>query len=83
MADDAAQPDESLAALQQAEQVRRALEQLDARCQALLKLLFSDDDLQLGYDEIAQRLGTPTGSIGPTRARCLGKLRGLVTQPAF
>ncbi len=83
MADDAAQPDESLAALQQAEQVRRALEQLDARCQALLKLLFNDDDLQLGYDEIAQRLGTPTGSIGPTRARCLGKLRGLVTQPAF
>jgi len=77
-ADDAAQPDETLDALQQAEQVRSALERLDSRCQALLKLLFSDDDVQPGYDEIAQRLGTPVGSIGPTRARCLGKLRGWV-----
>lgn len=27
------------------------------------------------YAELSDRLGLPTGSIGPTRARCLEKLR--------
>jgi len=27
------------------------------------------------YAEISARLGIPVGSIGPTRRRCLGKLR--------
>jgi hypothetical protein len=27
---------------------------------------------------VARQLGMPVGSIGPTRARCLGKLRGLL-----
>jgi len=31
------------------------------------------------YDEVARRLGVPVGSIGPTRARCLGKLRALLS----
>ena len=30
------------------------------------------------YDEVARRMDMPVGSIGPTRARCLGKLRRLV-----
>jgi DNA-directed RNA polymerase specialized sigma24 family protein len=32
-------------------------------------------DPQIPYQEISRRLGIPTGSIGPTRARCLRKLR--------
>jgi len=29
---------------------------------------------------VAAGLGMPTGSIGPTRGRCLAKLRALLTQ---
>jgi DNA-directed RNA polymerase specialized sigma24 family protein len=28
------------------------------------------------YAQISARLGIPVGSIGPTRSRCLAKLRG-------
>jgi RNA polymerase sigma factor (sigma-70 family) len=43
-------------------------------CQQLLRLLAAD----LSYDEIAELIGRPKGSIGPTRARCLARLRGLL-----
>lgn len=78
IADDAALPEAALAELQQAEQLRRALERLDERCRGLLALLFGEAELEGGYEEVARRLGTPVGSIGPTRARCLGKLRRVV-----
>jgi DNA-directed RNA polymerase specialized sigma24 family protein len=29
----------------------------------------------LSYAEVAERLGMPLGSIGPTRARCLKRLK--------
>ena len=32
-------------------------------------------DPSLSYDEISQRLGIPIGSIGPTRGRCVARLR--------
>lgn len=72
-ADDAPGPDEAVARWQQIAQVRRALEALDEKCRRLLQALFSDEGI--GYDEAARRLGVPIGSIGPTRARCLDKLR--------
>jgi RNA polymerase sigma factor (sigma-70 family) len=49
-----------------------AFERLSARCQRYLRLLFHDD---LSYREIAQLVGQPIGSIGPTRQRCLRELR--------
>jgi len=78
IADDAQLPEDALADLQQQELVRRALDRMDARCRELLLLLFRDDGDKLPYEEVARRLGVAVGSIGPTRARCLGKLRGLV-----
>lgn len=77
-ADEALLPEEALDALQQAHRVRHALDRLDERCRTLLTLLFTDSDERTGYDEVARRMGTPVGSIGPTRARCLGKLRQLL-----
>ena len=68
-------PDQALSELQQHAALNDALAHIDVRCQALLKLLFRDEDDHLGYDEIAQRTGMPIGSIGPSRARCLDKLR--------
>ncbi|MFM2069143.1 MAG: hypothetical protein RLZZ584_4052 [Pseudomonadota bacterium] len=77
-ADETPIAEEALAELQQLDQVRSAMERLDERCRTLLLLVFRDDDDHIGYDEVARRLGTSVGSIGPTRSRCLDKLRRLV-----
>jgi len=63
--------------LQQADRVRRALDRLDERCRALLLLLF-EEEVTPSYDEVAIRLGMAIGSIGPTRGRCIAKLRQLL-----
>jgi RNA polymerase sigma factor (sigma-70 family) len=68
--------DESLATVLTLERdaaVRRALATLPARDQTLLTLLVAEPSHS--YEQIAQALGIPIGSIGPTRARCLERLR--------
>jgi RNA polymerase sigma factor (sigma-70 family) len=46
---------------------------LSMRCQQLLRVIaFSD---RPDYEAISSALGIPVGSIGPTRGRCLAKLR--------
>jgi DNA-directed RNA polymerase specialized sigma24 family protein len=55
---------------------RRALELLPEQCRVLLRLLLADPPLS--YDEISDTLGIPRGSIGPTRQRCLDRVRRLV-----
>ena len=77
-ADDAPLAEEALDRLQQLNLLRIALDRLDNRCRDLLTLLFRDDDERPAYDAVARRLAVPIGSIGPTRARCLAKLRALV-----
>jgi RNA polymerase sigma factor (sigma-70 family) len=59
---------------------RRALELLPEQCRVLLRLLLSEPPLS--YDEISESLGIPRGSIGPTRQRCLERVRRLVGEPA-
>ena len=51
----------------------RAFARLPERDQALLRLLVSDP--MPSYEEIGAALGMAVGSIGPTRARCLERLR--------
>lgn len=58
--------------------LRQALAHLPACCQQLLTLLIKDPPIP--YAEISAELGIPVGSIGPTRRRCLDKLR---RQPAI
>ena len=79
LADEAPIAEQALAELQQLNQLRTALERLDARCRDLLLLLFRDEDDKLSYDEVARRMSTTVGSIGPTRSRCLDKLRKFVS----
>jgi RNA polymerase sigma factor (sigma-70 family) len=50
-----------------------ALAELPARQRALLLLLIVDPPLS--FEEISRRLGLPVGSIGPTRARALARVR--------
>ncbi len=73
VADDAAGPEASLEHWQRVMRVRRALESLDTHCRRLLMVLFGSDSP--GYSEASNLLDMPLGSIGPTRARCLEKLR--------
>jgi RNA polymerase sigma factor (sigma-70 family) len=78
LADDAPLAEQQLEALQQLHLLRQGLDQIDERCRDLLLLLFRDEDEKLPYDEVARSLGMPVGSLGPTRSRCLDKLRRLV-----
>jgi RNA polymerase sigma factor (sigma-70 family) len=48
---------------------------LSERCQALLRLLVADPPPS--YEDVGAALDMPIGSIGPTRQRCLDRLRGL------
>jgi len=52
--------------------VRDGLSELPTRHRELLLLTVADPDIP--YRQISRRLGIPTGSIGPTRARTLRKL---------
>lgn len=56
----------------------RALEQ---RCQQLLRILMSPDCPP--YAVVADTLGMPIGSLGPTRGRCLAKLKERLTASSY
>ena len=75
--DDSPLPDETLVRLEEQHRIRTALNGLDARCQKLLTMLYYEIEPP-PYSEIAAMMGTPEGSIGPTRARCLKKLLKLL-----
>jgi RNA polymerase sigma factor (sigma-70 family) len=53
----------------------QAYRRLPERCQRLLRIAVA---MPQAYDEVSAALGMPVGSIGPTRARCLGQLRKLL-----
>jgi RNA polymerase sigma factor (sigma-70 family) len=49
---------------------------LSERCQSLLRLIVEE----WPYEEISRTLDMPIGGIGPTRQRCLDKLRALLPE---
>jgi len=53
-----------------------AIGQLSRRCQELLRIIAFTP--RPDYAAVAAALGMPVGSIGPTRGRCLAKLRALL-----
>lgn len=53
-----------------------AVGQLNDRCQRLLRVVAFEE--RPDYARLAEDLAMPVGSIGPTRQRCLGKLRALL-----
>jgi DNA-directed RNA polymerase specialized sigma24 family protein len=54
----------------------RAISQLPGRCQELLRIIAFVP--RPDYAAVAAELGMPIGSVGPTRGRCLAKLRTLL-----
>jgi RNA polymerase sigma factor (sigma-70 family) len=59
--------------------VRDALSSLPRRWQRLLEMLMADPPVS--YAEISDELDLPVGSIGPTRGRCLARLRVMLQDP--
>ncbi len=68
--------DERLLADERAQTVRDALSHLPRRWQRLLEMLMADPPAS--YADISGELELPVGSIGPTRGRCLARLRVLL-----
>ena len=60
--------------------IERSLDQLPDRCRTLINFLYFDVK-EPSYSEISAAMGIPEASIGPTRARCLEKLRKLIDHP--
>ena len=73
--------DESAAQAMDVEAIRSGLTKLPDRCRDLLEFLFRDEEPS--YQEISDKLGIPVGAIGPTRSRCLQKLRRILAQRGF
>ena len=69
----AGRPDKGLLAAERHAALREAFARLPSSYQRLIALLIEDPPVP--YVEISDRLGIPVGSIGPTRRRCLDKLR--------
>lgn len=57
--------------------LRAAVQGLPPRCRDLLTALYLEPE-PLAYKDIARRFGMPEGTIGPTRMRCLQRLRRFV-----
>ena len=65
--------DQELLAAERHAALREAFTDLPPGGQQLIALLIADPPLP--YAEISARLGIPVGSIGPTRGRCLDRMR--------
>jgi RNA polymerase sigma factor (sigma-70 family) len=70
---DHTEPDRDLLADELRGAVQGALAELPERQRELLRLLVANPELS--YEEVGRRLAMPVGSIGPTRARALERLR--------
>lgn len=75
-------PDHQLLAQERQALLRMALYQLDERCRELLTAVFFGSE-SLSYKEIARQLDIPLNSFGPTRSRCLAKLRKILEEIDF
>lgn len=63
---------------EEASRLWRAVGTLATRCQRLIRIIAFED--RPDYARLAGDLAMPLGSIGPTRQRCLAKLRALLAE---
>jgi RNA polymerase sigma factor (sigma-70 family) len=69
-------PDQGLLTDERDRVLWRHFERLSERCRDLLRIVAQVD--RPDYTVIAEAFGMPHGSIGPTRGRCLAKLREML-----
>jgi RNA polymerase sigma factor (sigma-70 family) len=82
VAEDIAAAPEMLQEVQEEQAVRDAITKLSPRCAELVKLLFFEQP-PVPYNEVAQKLGLATGSIGFIRGRCLNRLQKILAELGF
>lgn len=71
---------EEAAGWEKMEWLHHGLSLMDERCRELLTELYLRPE-PASYEEVARQFKIAVGSIGPTRARCLKKLRALLESP--
>lgn len=59
--------------------LHRGLDEIGGRCRELLVRLHTQGP-NVSYELVAEELGIPRGSIGPTRQRCLEKLAKIIAE---
>jgi RNA polymerase sigma factor (sigma-70 family) len=69
--------DQQRIAFERQQAVREAVDELSERCRSLITLLFYSKD-EPSYADIARIMKLPLNSVGPTRARCLQKLKRIL-----
>ena len=75
-------PEETMLALERQQAVWQGVAEMTDPCRELLSELFFRDE-PLPYAEISRQLAMPVASIGPTRARCLEKLKTVLKKNKF
>jgi RNA polymerase sigma factor (sigma-70 family) len=76
--DDAVGVEEAMLGSERDAVVLRAVRRLDPRCQRLLRVLAASPPPR--YEAVAEAFGMPIGSIGPTRGRCLHRLKDALAE---
>jgi RNA polymerase sigma factor (sigma-70 family) len=69
--------DACLLAEERSAEICDAVDQLPPTWRAVMGLLLVDPPMS--YQQIADTLGVPVGSVGPTRGRCIKRLRQLIS----
>jgi RNA polymerase sigma factor (sigma-70 family) len=62
---------------EEAREVVAAFETISEDCRQLLRLLTTDPPLS--YEEISELVDRPIGSLGPTRSRCIERLKAAIS----
>lgn len=75
-------PDDELLSLERQAHIEIAMRRLDGRCRQLVEALFFAPS-DKSYKDIAGALGIPANSLGPTRTRCLNKLRKILIEIGY
>ena len=71
--------DSVIAHTENLEWVHQGLARMDRRCRDLLTSLYFSEETP-AYTAVAEEFGIPVGSVGPTRARCLERLREIMSK---
>jgi RNA polymerase sigma factor (sigma-70 family) len=75
-------PDEAIEQLERQAELEYAIRQLDGKCRQLIEALFFASEDRT-YADIAKSLGMPLNSLGPTRTRCLEKLKKILKELGY
>lgn len=74
--------EDALLIIERQQMIRAAVRSLSPVCRTLIESLFYADNPP-SYAELSRELGLPVASIGPTRGRCLNRLKEALRESGF